>query len=169
SNSSGSDSHGSYAETLHTSDQALTGTTFKGGDTVTIASGKDLTISGSAISLDKGNANLLAAGDVNIGAATETHELNSHETHSHSNVVSGSKVASGIDQTMTLSHGSLVSADGVNIVSGKDVNVQGSIIVGTNDVALTAARNVTVATSQDTLQSSSYYNKKESGLMSGGG
>ncbi|WP_043221215.1 hemagglutinin repeat-containing protein, partial [Burkholderia gladioli] len=38
SNSSGSDSHGSYAETLHTSDQALTGTTLKGGDTVNIVS-----------------------------------------------------------------------------------------------------------------------------------
>ncbi|MCA7926841.1 hemagglutinin repeat-containing protein, partial [Burkholderia cenocepacia] len=169
SNSSGSDSHGSYAETLHTSDQALTGTTLKGGDTVNIVSGKDITLSGSTISLDKGNANLLAAGDVNVGAATEAHELNSHETHSHSNVVSGVKVASGIDQTMTLNRGSLVSADGVNIVSGKDVNVQGSTIVGTNDVTLTAARNVTVTTSQDTLQSSSYYNKKESGLMSGGG
>ncbi|WP_369072988.1 hemagglutinin repeat-containing protein [Burkholderia gladioli] len=169
SNSSGSDSHGSYAETLHTADQALTGTTLKGGDTVNIVSAKDITLSGSAISLDKGNANLLAAGDVNISAATETHELNSHETHSHSNVVSGSKVASGIDQTMTLNHGSLVSADGVNVVSGKDVNVQGSTIVGTNDVALTAARNVTVTTSQDTLQSSEYYQKKESGLMSGGG
>ncbi|MBH9685258.1 hemagglutinin repeat-containing protein [Burkholderia cepacia] len=169
SNSSGSDSHGSYAETLHTSDQALTGTTLKGGDTVSIVSGKNITLSGSVISLDKGNANLLAAGDVNIGAATETHELNSHETHSHSNVVSGVKVASGIDQTMTLNRGSLVSADGVNIVSGKDVNVQDSTIVGTNDVALTAARNVTVTTSQDTLQSSSYYDKKESGLMSGGG
>ncbi|WP_186104170.1 contact-dependent inhibition toxin BcpA, partial [Burkholderia gladioli] len=169
SNSSGSDSHGSYAETLHTSDQALTGTTLKGGDTVNIVSGKDMTLSGSTISLDKGNANLLAAGDVNVGAATETHELNSHETHSHSNVVSGVKVASGIDQTMTLNRGSLVSADGVNIVSGKDVNVQGSTLVGTNDVTLAAARNVTVTTSQDTLQWSNYYDKKESGLMSGGG
>ncbi|WP_175813464.1 contact-dependent inhibition toxin BcpA [Burkholderia contaminans] len=169
SNSSGSDSHGSYAETLHTSDQALTGTMLKGGDTVNIVSGKDITLSGSSLSLDKGNANLLAAGDVNVGAATETHELNSHETHSHSNVVSGVKVASGIDQTMTLNRGSLVSADGVNIVSGKDVNVGGSTIVGTNDVTLTAARNVTVTTSLDTLQSSSYYDKKESGLMSGGG
>jgi filamentous hemagglutinin len=70
---------------------------------------------------------------------------------------------------MTLNRGSLVSADGVNVVSGKDINIQGSTIVGTNDVALAAVRNVTVTTSQDTLQSSSYYSKKESGLMSGGG
>nr|WP_232448296.1 hemagglutinin repeat-containing protein [Burkholderia ubonensis] len=106
---------------------------------------------------------------MNVGAATETHEYSSHETHSRSGVLSGTKIASGIDQTMTLNHGSLVSADGVNIVSGKDVNVQGSTVVGTNDVTLTAVRNVTITTSQDILQSSSYYDKKESGLMSGGG
>ncbi|WP_240464471.1 contact-dependent inhibition toxin BcpA [Burkholderia cenocepacia] len=169
SNSSGSDSHGSYAETLHTSDQALTGTTLKGGDTVNIVSGKDITLSGSAISLDKGNANLLAAGDVNVGAATETHELNSHETHSHSNVVSGSKVASGIDQTATYSQGSTISADGVTVTSGRDINVTGSNIVGTNDVSLSAARDVNIKTSQDTIQSSTYFDKKETGLMSNGG
>ncbi|KVU84298.1 cell surface protein [Burkholderia ubonensis] len=169
SNSSGSDSHGSYAETLHTSDQALTGTTLKGGDTVTLASGKDLTISGSTISLDKGNANLLAAGDVSVGAATETHELNSHETHSHSNVVSGTKIASGIDQAATYSQGSTVSADGINIVSNRDINVTGSNVVGTNDVTLQAKRDVNITTSQDTTQSSSYYQKQDSGLLTGGG
>ncbi|MBR8302342.1 hemagglutinin repeat-containing protein [Burkholderia dolosa] len=169
SNSSGSDSHGSYAETLHTSDQVLTGTTLKGGDTVNIVSGKDITLSGSAISLDKGNANLLAAGDVNVGAATETHELNSHETHSHSNVVSGAKIASGIDQTATYSQGSTISADGVTITSGRDVNVTGSNIVGTNDVSLSAARDVNIKTSQDTIQSSTYFDKKETGFMSNGG
>ncbi|MDN7676716.1 hemagglutinin repeat-containing protein, partial [Burkholderia oklahomensis] len=169
SNSSGSDSHGSYADTLHTSDQALTGTTLKGGDTVNIVSGKDITLSGSAISLDKGNANLLAAGDVNVGAATETHELNSHETHSHSNVVSGVKVASGIDQTATYSQGSTISADGVTVTSGRDINVTGSNIVGTNDVSLSAARDVNIKTSQDTIQSSTYFDKKETGLMSNGG
>ncbi|WP_430817989.1 hemagglutinin repeat-containing protein [Burkholderia cenocepacia] len=169
SNSSGSDSHGSSADTQHRLDQALTGTALKGGDTVNIVSGKDITLSGSTISLDKGNANLLAAGDVNVGAATETHELNSHETHSHSNVVSGVKVASGIDQTATYSQGSTISADGVTVTSGRDVNVTGSNIVGTNDVSLSAARDVNIKTSQDTIQSSTYFDKKETGLMSNGG
>lgn len=134
-----------------------------------IVSGKDITLSGSAISLDKGNANLLAAGDVNVGAAMETHELNSHETHSHINVVSGSKVASGVDQTATYSQGSMISADGVTVTSGRDINVTGSNIVGTNDVSLSAARDVNIKTSQDTIQSSTYFDKKETGLMSNGG
>ncbi|RKP46789.1 hemagglutinin repeat-containing protein, partial [Trinickia fusca] len=140
-----------------------------GGDTVNLVSGKDISVSGSTISLDKGNANLLAAGDVNVGAATETHELNAHETHSRSGVLSGSKVASGIDQTATYSQGSTISADGVTLAGGRDINVTGSHVVGTNDVTLKAARDVTIKTSQDTVQSSTYYEKKEMGLLSDGG
>ncbi|WP_198363525.1 hemagglutinin repeat-containing protein, partial [Burkholderia ubonensis] len=84
SNSSSSSRGRSSAATLHAVNETVTGTTLKGGDTVNIVSGKDITLSGSTISLDKGNANLLAAGDVNVGAATETHEYSSHETHSRS-------------------------------------------------------------------------------------
>ncbi|WP_080405590.1 hemagglutinin repeat-containing protein [Burkholderia ubonensis] len=168
SNSSSSSRGRSSAATLHAVNETVTGTTLKGGDTVNIVSGKDITLSGSTISLDKGNANLLAAGDVNVGAATETHEYSSHETHSRSGVLSGTKIASGIDQTTTISSGSTISADGVNIVSGKDINVAGSTIVGTNDVALNAAHDVNIKTSQDTTQSSSYYQKQQSGLMTSG-
>ncbi|WP_080432199.1 contact-dependent inhibition toxin BcpA [Burkholderia ubonensis] len=167
SNSSGDEGSRSYAETLHASNQALTGTTLTGGNTVTIASGKDITVSGSTISLDKGNANLLATGNVNVDAATETRVYDSHETHSHSAVVSGSKVASGINQTATYSQGSTISADGVNIISGKDINVTGSNIVGTNDVALQATRNVNITTSQDTQDTQSYYERRDSGFLSG--
>lgn len=168
SNSSSNSRGRSSAATLHAVNESVTGTTLKGGDTVNIVSGKDITLSGSTISLDKGNANLLAAGDVNVGAATETHEFSSHETHSRSGVLSGTKIASGIDQTTTISSGSTISADGVNIVSGKDINVTGSTIVGTNDVALNAAHDVNIKTSQDTTQSSSYYQKQQSGLMTSG-
>ncbi len=150
-------------------DQSLTGTQLEGGGAVTIASGKDLSIIGSTVSLDKGNAILIAAGDVNIGATAETHELNSRETHSHGNIVSGAKIASGVDRTATDSQGSTVSADGIHIVSSRDINVAGSNVVGTNDVALQASRNVNITTSQDTTQSSSYYQKRESGLLTNGG
>ncbi|WP_080407636.1 hemagglutinin repeat-containing protein [Burkholderia ubonensis] len=168
SNSSSSSRGRSSAATLHAVNETVTGTTLKGGDTVNIVSGKDITLSGSTISLDKGNANLLAADDVNVGAATETHEYSSHETHSRSGVLSGTKIASGIDQTTTISSGSTISADGVNIVSGKDINVAGSTIVGTNDVALNATHDVNIKTSQDTTQSSNYYQKQQSGLMTSG-
>ncbi|WP_322006144.1 hemagglutinin repeat-containing protein, partial [Paraburkholderia tropica] len=56
SNSSGSDSHGSYSESLHRSDDTLTATTLNAGNSLTVASGKDINVTGSAISLDKGTA-----------------------------------------------------------------------------------------------------------------
>ncbi|WP_176015690.1 hemagglutinin repeat-containing protein [Burkholderia sp. BCC0398] len=169
SNSSGSDSHGSYAETQHASDQTLTGTTLKSGDALSLSSEKDITLSGSTLVLDKGKATLDAKGDVNIGVATETHELNSHENHSHGSVVSSTKVASGLDQTDTISHGSLVSADSVSVTSGRDINVTGSGVVGTGDVSLDAARHVNVLAAEDRSDSSAYFDKKQSGVMGSGG
>lgn len=168
-NSSGDQGNRSYAETRHGSDQALTVTTVKGGDTLNVVSGKDINVIGSTIDLKKGDANLLAAGDVNVGAVTETHVYNSRETHSRSGVVSGTKIASSQDATSTVANGSLISADGVSIGSGKDINVQGSTVVGTHDVALNAAHDVNITTSQDTSQSSTTYQEQHSGLMSGGG
>jgi filamentous hemagglutinin len=73
SNSSGSDHHGSYSETLHTSDQTVVGTTVHSGNTLSVASGKDISVIGSTILLDQGNVGLMAVGNVNVGAATETH------------------------------------------------------------------------------------------------
>ncbi|MEZ0603740.1 hemagglutinin repeat-containing protein [Paraburkholderia sp. IW21] len=168
SNSSGSDSHGSYSESLHRSDDTLTATTLNAGNSLTVASGKDINITGSAISLDRGTATLAATGSVNIGAATETHVDNSQEQHKHSNVVSGKEVRSSSNSTATVSQGSLVSADAVQIASGKDINVAGSTIVGTNDVALSAAHDVNITTTQNTAQSSSAYEEKRTGLGTSG-
>ncbi len=168
SNSSGSDGHGSYSESSHRSDDTLTATTLNAGNSLTVASGKDINVTGSAISLDQGTATLAAAGNVNIGAATETHTDNEQEQHKHSNVVSGKEVASSSNSTATLAQGSMVSADGVAISSGKDINVAGSTIVGTNDVALNAAHDVNITTTQDTTQSSSSYQEKRTGLGTAG-
>ncbi|WP_175198494.1 hemagglutinin repeat-containing protein, partial [Paraburkholderia caffeinitolerans] len=167
SNSSGSDSHGSYSESMHRSSDALTGTALNAGDSLAVVSGRDINLTGSTIGLEKGTATLAATGNVNIGAATETHVDNMQEQHSHSNVVSGKKVASSNDSTATLSQGSLISADSVSIASGNDINVKGSAIVGTNDVSLSAAHDVNITTTQDTVSSQSSVMQRESGFLSG--
>ncbi|SIO72525.1 filamentous hemagglutinin [Burkholderia sp. GAS332] len=171
SNSSGSNSHGSYSDSQHLSADTLTGTTLNSGNSLTLASGHDINVTGSTINLDQGTATLAAANNVNIGAATATYVDNSTQTGSHSNMVSGKEVSSSRDTTTTLNQGSMISADGVSISSGKDINVAGSMIVGTNDVALSAVHDVNITTTQDTSQSSSFYEEKKSGFgaMSGRG
>ncbi|MBN3751326.1 filamentous hemagglutinin N-terminal domain-containing protein [Paraburkholderia sp. Tr-20389] len=168
SHDSGSDSHGSYASTIHRSDDTLTATTLNSGNSLTVASGNNINVTGSTINLDKGTATLAATNNVNIGAATETHVDNGQEQHSHSNVVSGKQVSSSSDTTATLSQGSMVSADAVTISGGHDINVNGSTIVGTNDVALNAAHDVNITTTQDTMQSSSSYQETRTGLGTSG-
>ncbi|MGY6161647.1 hemagglutinin repeat-containing protein [Paraburkholderia strydomiana] len=169
SNSSGSDGSRSYAESLHRSDDTLSASTVHAGDSLAVVSGKNITVSGSGISLEMGTATLAAAGNVNIGAATETHVDNAQEQHSHSNVGSRSEVASSSSTTTTLSQGSTVSADAVTIASGKDIKVAGSTIVGTNDVSLSAAHDVIITTTQDTQSASTSYQKHDSGFGAGGG
>ncbi|MFM0492080.1 hemagglutinin repeat-containing protein, partial [Paraburkholderia graminis] len=54
------------------------------------------------------------------------------------------------------------------IASGNDINVKGSTIVGTNDVALSAAHDVNITTTQDTMQSSRSYQETRTGLGTSG-
>ncbi|CAB3716389.1 hemagglutinin repeat-containing protein [Paraburkholderia rhynchosiae] len=169
SNSSGSDHHGNYAETLHTSDDAVTGTTLRSGNSLAIVSAKDINVIGSTVSLDKGNALLMAAGNVNVGAAAETHVDNFHETDSHSGVASHTSAVNRVDQTTTQADGSTISADGVAVVSGKDINVTGSSLVGTNAVALAAKGSVSIVAATDTWQDSEFHDVKHSGLSGSGG
>ncbi len=169
SNGSGDEGRRSYASDQHTVDQTLTGTSLESGNIVNLVSGKQLAVRGSTIHLDKGNANLTAVDGVMIDAASKRREVHGHETHSHGMVVSSSNVASGIDETATYNQGSTISADGVRITSGRDIHVGGSDIVGTDGVAMKAARHIDITTSQDTVQSSTYYDKREAGLLSNGG
>ncbi|WP_080492923.1 hemagglutinin repeat-containing protein [Burkholderia ubonensis] len=169
SNSSGSDHHGSYTETLHTSDQTVVGTTLHSGNTLNVASGKDINVVGSTITLDQGNVGLMAVGNVNVGAATETHVSNMDESHDHGGFASHTSATNRVDQTTTYANGSTISADGVTVVSGKDINVTGSAIVGTHDVALSAKDNVNITAATNTYQDNEYHQEKHSGLSGSGG
>ncbi|MCP3726472.1 hemagglutinin repeat-containing protein [Paraburkholderia sp. CNPSo 3272] len=163
-----SDHNGNYSDAEHLSSQALTSTTLTSGNTLNVVSGNNINVSGSSIVLTQGNANLQAANDVNIGGTTATQVSDTQQTSSTSHIVSSKQVASTRDTTTTQTLGSTISADGVSISSGHDINVAGSTIVGTNDVALSAAHDLTVTTTQDTMQSSGTYQEQHSGLGTSG-
>jgi filamentous hemagglutinin len=164
------DYHGRHnAESIYTSDDKITGTTLQSGQSLNVVSGKDITLTGSTLDLTQGNALLMAAGNVNIGAATETHVSNVNQSYSHGGFASSTSGVDRVDQTTTLADGSTVSADGVSIISGKDVNVSGSNIVGMNNVALAAKGNVNVTAATNTYQDSEYHDLKQSGFSGTGG
>jgi len=156
--SSSSSSRGrSSSESRHLVDDTITATTLQSGNSLSLISGKDITLTGSTLSLSQGQATLAAIGSVNIGSETEQHINNSAESHSHSVMVSSSQGASESRRNTQLADGSTVSADSVLVQSGKDINITGSAIAATNDVTLRAANNVTIndATSTDEQSSKS--------------
>ncbi|MBB3005271.1 filamentous hemagglutinin [Paraburkholderia tropica] len=167
--SSGHDHHGSYATSLHTSDDVVTDTTLHSGDSLRLVSGKDIDMIGSNIDLTKGTAALVAAGDVNIAAAAETHVSDFTASGSHSGVMSSTSRERVSNTASTQADGSLISADSVAISAGKNLNVIGSSIVGTDAVALAATGDVNLTAATETYQDNEYYQEKHSGFSFTGG
>jgi filamentous hemagglutinin len=159
----------SYSESLQTSDDTVTGTTLQSGQSLSITSGKDITLSGSTLSLTQGAATLVAAGNVNIGVATEQHTSNFEETHTGSGLANTKTTFNQLDQSSTLADGSTISADSISIKSGKDIAITGSNVVATNDVALNAANNVTITAATSTSQVNAYSHSVDNGLLADGG
>jgi len=169
SNSADSDSSGSYSESKRQSDDAVIGTTLQSGDSLTIASGKNINLAGSGITLAQGAATLAAAGDINIGEITETHEFQSRHDGSRSGVVSGKSTTSTLDMKATQANGSLISADTVAIAAGNDLSVRGSTIVGNKDVVLQAGHDLRIDSTQSVSETRSFHEETSTGLGSSGG
>ncbi|MCE4061292.1 hemagglutinin repeat-containing protein [Pandoraea sputorum] len=165
--SSSADSDSS--ESSYRSDDTVMGTTVRAGDSLTIASGNDINLLGSGITLDSGTATLAAARDVVVGEVTETHEYHGRHEGSRSGFASSKRTSSTMDSKTVQANGSMISADGVAIVAGNDLSVRGSTIVGTKGVALQAGRDLTVQSTQSQSESHSFYEEKRSGFGTSGG
>ncbi|WP_134167283.1 hemagglutinin repeat-containing protein, partial [Paraburkholderia caballeronis] len=169
-------------EVDHTYNEQAVGTEFTAGGNATLgavsadASKGNVTLTGSSLTAGvvngvdtgAGAANIAATGSVTLNEAREEHD-------SYQSVQSrrGSFVSSTTTDTMqntqaNVGVGSLVSGDTVNVQAGKDLTVQGSSVVGTNDVNLAAKGNVNITTSQDAVRQDSAYQQTHSGLMTSG-
>ncbi len=130
----------------------------------------NLTILGSTVaSQGAGTAALAATGDVTIGAVSETHDGYRWQHNSSSGFLSKSEETSEMRSHQTVAVGSTISADSVGATAGRDLSVIGSTVVGTQDVALQAGRDLRIETSENVSESSSFHETKRSGLGSAGG
>jgi len=156
-------------------DEQAVGTTFTAGGRGTLAALSadptkgNVTLTGSSLSTGSGAANIAATGNVNINEAREEHDSYTATESKRGSAFDGSTTNTSQSTQANIGVSSTVSGDSVNISAGKDLSVKGSTVAGTNDVNLAAGGNVAITTSQDTLSTSSYYQKHESGFGTGGG
>jgi filamentous hemagglutinin len=104
-----------------------------------------------------------------LKTATEKHQAMDMLHTESSGFLSSSSTTTRNESNRSDAIGSTVSGDSVNIQSGRDINVTGSNVAGTRDVALNAGGDVNIKAATSTYSQSSYSHTEESGLMSNGG
>ncbi|WP_322026758.1 hemagglutinin repeat-containing protein [Burkholderia sp. BCC1977] len=163
----------------HTYDQTAVGTTFSAGHDAGLAAANttdptkgNVTLTGSTVtsgtnSATPGGVTINASGNVTMNESREEHDSFRDVQTKRGSFVSGS-TTDGMQNTQTnIGVGSTLSGDTVQVHAGKDLTIQGSNVVGTNDVKLDATGNVIIKTSQDTQNAQSYYEKRDYGFLSG--
>ncbi|CAB3751839.1 hemagglutinin repeat-containing protein [Paraburkholderia humisilvae] len=154
-------------------DEQAVGTSFTAGGSGTLAALSadntkgNVALTGSTLSAGTAAANIAASGNVDLIEAREEHDSFSATTSRRGSFVHGSTTDEMHASQTNVGVASTVSGETVTIGSGKDLTVRGSNVVGTYDVKMAAAGNVTITTSQDAQSTQSDYQKREYGFLSG--
>ncbi|MFJ5855588.1 hemagglutinin repeat-containing protein [Enterobacter cancerogenus] len=145
------------------------GSEVAGGGDVLMMAGRDVNV--QAASVDAGDRLIVSAGhDLSITAATESSEFESHHKSSGSSGALSKKTVTTHDVVnRETAQGALFSGDTVTLQAGNNLLVQGSDIVGDNDVRLAAGNNLTLTTAEEHSQESHQRQEKKSGLSGTGG
>ncbi|WP_172822937.1 hemagglutinin repeat-containing protein [Granulibacter bethesdensis] len=161
------------SQTIGTYDEHVQGSTLSGSNGLSLFASGSITGTAANLLSDHGAVSLETKnGDISLLSASERHD--SWASYGESGVSFG---GSGTDfhhntvSTQTeavLSIGSTVSGDTVSIVSGKDINIVGSGVVGTGNVVLDAAGDISIRSAQQTLSLTDYQNDKKAGVFSMG-
>ncbi|WP_186010158.1 hemagglutinin repeat-containing protein [Burkholderia gladioli] len=169
-------------EVDHDYDEHAVGTQFTAGGNATLAAASSDTskgnvrltgssvISGMTDGVDNGGGatSVAATGNVTIDEAREEHDKYQSVQVHRGSFVSSTRTDSMQDTHANVGIGSTVSGNTVDIQSGRDLKVQGSTVVGTNDVNLGAVNDVNITTSRDTVTQDGYYHETHSGLGTSG-
>ncbi|WP_244138051.1 hemagglutinin repeat-containing protein [Burkholderia sp. BCC0398] len=169
-------------EVDHNYDEHAVGTQFTAGGNAALGAAStdvskgNVTLTGSSLTAGMTNgvengtgaANIVATGNVTVNEAREEHDKYQSVQVQRGSFVSSTKTDSMQNTQANVGVGSTVSGNTVNIQSGRDLTVQGSTVVGTNDVNLSAANDVNITTSKDTVTQDSYYHETHSGIGTSG-
>ncbi|RLM03174.1 hemagglutinin repeat-containing protein [Gibbsiella quercinecans] len=159
----------SQRQTESASDTAL-GSVFSAKDGVTvIAKQGDITLQGSTLQSEAGTIGLNAAGDISLNASRDEQHLMQQGSSSSKGFLSSSQNAYQREEHSSTTNGSLLSGQAVILQSGKDINVMGSNIVASEDIALTAGNDITLGTVENHYQASAASQSKKSSFSGTGG
>ncbi|MDC7949735.1 hemagglutinin repeat-containing protein [Enterobacter kobei] len=139
-----------------------------GGDILMMA-GRDVNAQAATVEADSSLA-VSAGRDIAVTAATDSSMFESHHQSTGSSGALSKKTVTTHDVVNSeTAQGALFSGDSVTLQAGNNLRVQGSDIVGDNDVRLAAGNSLTVTTAEEHSQESHQRQEKKSGFSGTGG
>jgi len=161
-------------------DQTLAGGTVAAGKDITLLAagtgvGGDVHLSGAYLHSQDGAITVAAANNVAIDAADTEHSTAYEHYSKRSGLFNTTVVQEASFTHSDRAEAGVISGDTVNIQAGNplnatgDVSITGSQLVADGALSISAGRNLTITSAQQSAQTLSSYQKKTSGLFSSGG
>ena len=153
---------------LRDSQTADVGSELQTAGSLSLIAGKDLNAKAANVQAG-GDLTASAGNNVNITEGRKTNSFGFALTTAESDLFSSSSTTERRSSEQDKAVGSSLGGKTVTIVSGKDINVKGSSIISDAGTTLAAGNNLSIEAAQNTSSSTSFYEKKESGLLDGEG
>ncbi|MGB9095789.1 hemagglutinin repeat-containing protein [Erwinia sp.] len=138
-----------------------------GGD-VSLSAGHDLNARAAAVTAEN-SLNVTAGNDLNLTSGEASYHLTDNSHQSSSGMFSSKSVTTHDEVISQTAIGSSFSGDSVKLQAGNDLTVSGSNVVGTQDVVLSAGRDLMLTAADETRQEIHQYQETKSGLSGTGG
>ncbi len=135
---------------------------------LSLIAGKDLNAKAANVQAT-GDLTASAGNNVNISEGRQTNSYGFALTTAESDLFSSSSTTERRTGDQNKAVGSSFGGNTVTVVAGKDINIKGSTVISDTGTTLAAGRNLSIEAAQNTSGSTSFYEKKESGLLDGGG
>jgi filamentous hemagglutinin len=145
------------------------GTSINAGGALTLVAGQD--VNATAASVTAGGQLAVGAGrDINVLAGEASGSVRDEHYQKTSGSWGSSYSKHSIDTgDWTQAEGSTFTGDSAVFMAGRDVNVVGSNIGTSNNLVISADRNITIAAAQNTSSDDHYLYEKKSGFGALGG
>ncbi len=144
------------------------GTEIAAGGDVAIQAGRDLTSNATQVVAQQ-DISVGAENNINLNTATESDYYYKKEVSSGGGFLSKKTTTKIQEDSSTREKGTLLSGNNVSVEAGKNILVNGSQVVGDEEVALKAGDNIDILAATNTNSSWRFSETKKSGLMSTGG
>ncbi|NJP03621.1 hypothetical protein HBH25_22635, partial [Pseudomonas sp. hsmgli-8] len=166
---SGTFSSSSKTTTRESSASEAVGSTITAGGALTLGAVQDIEAIGATVSSTNGALKAVAGRDVTVAAAQSAYTAQQGVSKSKRGALSGSAKVQQDASQQTVAQSSTFSGDTTAIKAGRDLIVEGSNVVSTQQTTLAAAGNVLIDAASQTQDEQHSKSVKRSGLMSSGG